>query len=136
MQTRIGKTGIKTAGSMTGTGIGIAALVALAGCGGQTSFFEVTVTVNNPMVDRTMITSCEMTVSGSATDGPFSLAGCDHVTAQTIGVFQYGTDAESGTVSFHVVAFNGSRGTLGVGDSSGAIKKGGRTPISLAIGPP
>jgi hypothetical protein len=131
MKTRIGKIGIRS-------GVGAAALVALAtglaGCGGQTSFFEVTVTVSN-LVDRTMIASCELTVSGAAKDGPFNLDNCGHVTAPTIGIFQYGTDSESGTVSFHVDAFDGSRGKLGQGDSSGAIKKGGRTPISLAIAP-
>ena len=107
----------------------------LAACGGKIAFFEVSIMVST-LVDRTMITSCELTVTGAVKDGPFTLANCAHVTSPSVGLVQYGTETESGSVSFHVDAFDGSHVKLGQGDATGPINAGGRTAVSLTIGPP
>lgn len=118
--------------------IGLAGLVlvaGLAGCG-QTSFFEVTVVAATGTngIDISMINSCVVKVSGAATDS-FSLsqAKCSHVTTPTLGTFEYGTTAESGMLSFHVDLLRGDLTKLGQGDSSGAIKAGGRQTVTVNV---
>jgi hypothetical protein len=135
MRTQIRKIGGKN---------GIAALVLLAsavGCG-QTSFFDVTVTVNNTVSGVRLdclyaIDSCEVTVSGKASDS-FTLASksCTHPTAFQVGVFQYGTGEDSGNVGFHVEIFDGNHRKLGQGDGpSTAIKAGGRQSVAVPVLP-
>jgi hypothetical protein len=131
----------KTFGRLAAT-VALALLGAgAAGCG-QTSFFEVTVQVKSDVTGvrqacLSVVGSCEVTVSGAASEGPFTLANCDHVTSWTIGTFQYGTDAESGTVNFHIDMFDANlkKPPLGSGDASGSIKAGGRQPVTLSVTP-
>jgi hypothetical protein len=137
MSTKTGKTG------KSGK-IGIPALILLAstlGCG-QTSFFEVTVTVNNNVSGVRLdclyaIDQCAVTVSGPVSDN-FTLASrsCVHPTAFQLGSFQYGTGEDSGNIVFHVDIFDGNLHKLGQGDGpSTAIKAGGRTPVAVAVVP-
>jgi hypothetical protein len=121
---------------------GLSALLLLtgaAGCG-QTSFFEVAVVVNSNAGVRqdclSFIDLCQVTVSGAASDS-FTLnsATCVQPRSFQIGIFQYGTDSESGNVSFHVDIFDGNLKKLGQGDGTGAIKAGGRQPVTVPIAP-
>lgn len=112
---------------------GLVLAVSLAGCG-QTSFFEVTVVANTTAIDISMIASCVAKVSGAATES-FSLdtMKCSHVVNATLGTFEYGTTAESGTLSFHVDLLRGDLTKLGQGDGSGAIKAGGRQTVTVNV---
>ncbi len=117
------------------TGLALLATLGLGGCG-QTSFFEVTVMVANVTTgpDISMINSCFVTVSGAAKD-MFTLNNCMHVVTGRVGVFEYGTEAESGSLTFHVDVFDGNQKMLGQGENSGMIKKGGHQTLTVAIAP-
>lgn len=114
--------------------VGLGALTATSGCG-EVSYFEVETTLTGLSASCAFaIASCEVTVTGAANDF-FNLKRevCDAKAMLSRGKFQYGTDAESGTVNFHLEIFNGNRVKLGQGDASGTIKAGGRTPVSLTV---
>jgi hypothetical protein len=112
----------------------LVAVAALAGCG-QTSFFDVTVTAMNS-VDISTINSCQVLVSGAASD-TFSLDGakCGHVMQFNIGTFEYGTTLESGTLNFHIDLLKGDLTKMAQGDGSGAVKVGGHQPIIVTVAP-
>jgi hypothetical protein len=118
------------------------------GCG-QTSYFEVTVTLP-ATVDtclQSMIFSCEVAVSGAASDS-FTLPSdvCISPKQRQIGVFQYGTDKDSGNVAFHLDLFTGNRtvgpgsvsptnpvGPIASGDGSASIKAGMRQQVTVPL---
>jgi len=109
------------------------ALAATSGCGGEVSFFEVNVSLTG--ITRACafaIASCEVTVTGAASDF-FTLNSrmCDQRMALDRGTFQYGTEAGSGNVNFHIEVFNGNREKLGAGDAQKPIMKGGRVVMDL-----
>ncbi len=107
--------------------------VAAAGCG-EVSFFDVSVSTALA-VDNTVITQCEVKVTGAASE-TFSLKNCDHVTSHTIGTFEYGTDSGSGTVNFDISARDGGRNVVAHNTISGNIAKGGHTPLMITLNPP
>jgi hypothetical protein len=112
--------------------LGLGALGATTGCG-QVSYFEVSVSLTGLTPSCSYaIASCEVTVSGAATDF-FNLTSkvCDAQMTLNRGTFQYGTEAESGNVNFHLEIFNGNRDKLGMGDASKAIQPGGRAKVDL-----
>ena len=116
------------------TVLGLGALAATTSCG-QVSFFEVAVTLTGLTPSCSYaIASCEVTVSGAAHDS-FTLSSkvCDAQMTLNRGTFQYGTEAESGTVNFHLEIFNGNREKLGQGDASKAIQPGGRAKVDLMV---
>jgi hypothetical protein len=109
------------------------ALAAASGCGGEVNFFEVNVTLTGiSPACAYAVGSCEVTVSGAATDF-FTLKNgvCDRREGVDRGRFQFGTEAGSGEVNFHIDVFNGNRVKLGSGDASKAIMKGGRAVVDL-----
>lgn len=111
----------------------VGALAGASSCGGEISFFEVNVSMTGITTACAFaIHSCEVTVSGAAND-MFSLNSqiCDQRAALDRGKFQYGTEAGSGTVNFHIEVFDGNRNKLGAGDAQKAIVKGGRTEVTL-----
>ena len=114
--------------------VGLGALTATSGCG-QISYFEVETTLSGLSASCAFaIASCEVTVTGAANDF-FNLKRevCDAKAMLSRGKFQYGTEAESGNVSFHMEIFNGNRDKLGAGDTSGPIKPGGRTALTMTV---
>ena len=114
--------------------LGLGALAATSGCG-EVSYFEVTVGLTGLTPSCAFaIASCEVTVTGAANDF-FNLKSevCDAKAMLSRGKFQYGTEAESGTVNFHMEIFNGNRIKLGQGDATGQIKAGGRTPVTMMV---
>lgn len=114
------------------------ASAASAGCG-QVSFFEVAVVADNSTamlrteklfeVDR-----CEVLVSGAVTDG-FTLSDCRNPSTEDwfLGTFQYGTESESGDVTFTIKLYNGVVKLLGQGAATAPIKKGGRQNIEVKV---
>jgi hypothetical protein len=113
--------------------LSLGALAATSSCGGEVSFFEVNVSMSGiTSACAYTIASCEVTVSGAATDH-FSLepAICDQRATVDRGRFQFGTEAGSGDVNFHIEVFNGNRDKLGAGDASKPIMKGGRVVLDL-----
>lgn len=134
-------------GSFKGNGRGKTALAALAlallaggsGCG-QLSFMEVAVVVRNNtgILPECLFTIdlCQVKVSGTES-GDFTLGNfaCTHPTNYQIAKFQYGTDESSGNIAFHVDIFDGNLKKLGQGDGSGAIKDGGRQPVTVDVVP-
>ena len=125
-------------------GLGALAAVLVAGCG-QTSFVEVEVIAlrdsgNRIRADNIFeIDRCEVTVSG-ADSGIFSLAGCRNPTAMggtdtgwRLGIFQYGTEEDSGELSFDVKLFNGASESLGEGSASVPIKAGARQQLAVMV---
>lgn len=114
--------------------LGLGALAASSGCG-QISYFEVHVALTGLSASCSFaIASCEVTVTGAANDF-FNLKSdvCDAKAMLDRGKFQYGTEAESGNVNFHLEIFNGNRVKLGQGDASGSIKPGARAMVELAV---
>lgn len=111
-------------------------LVGMAGCG-QVSFFAVDVTIKNDVreSDLSVIDTCEVRVSGDATDF-FALQGCGpgQIRSFYLGQFQYGTEKESGTVNFTVNLMR-NREMIGTGSASGGIKAGGRVDVALQVTP-
>jgi hypothetical protein len=111
----------------------LGALGALAGCG-ETSFVEVTVQAAN--VDLSMITSCEVRVTGADTDD-FNLENCgpgEHTgIGGTVGIFQYGTGS-SGQLTFTVSLLN-NLSPLGTGSAMVPIKSGGRATVTVMVAP-
>lgn len=106
-----------------------------AGCGGQVSFFEVSVGLTGiSQACAYAIASCDVTVSGAANDS-FQLSDqvCNGRMSLQRGKFQYGTEAESGNVKFHVDVFNGNRKKLGAGEAEKAIVPGGRATLDLTV---
>lgn len=111
------------------------AVAATSSCGGEVSFFEVNVTMSGiTPACAYAVASCEVTVSGAASDS-FTLKSsiCDQRAALDRGRFQYGTEAGSGDVNFHIDVFNGNRVKLGSGDASKPIMKGGRVVLDLTV---
>ena len=112
--------------------LGVSALGASTSCG-QVSYFEVAVSLTGLTPSCSYaIASCEVKVTGAANDF-FTLSSkvCDAQMTLNRGTFQYGTEAESGTVNFHIDIFNGNRDKLGQGDASKAIQPGGRAKVDL-----
>lgn len=109
-----------------------------AGCG-QVSFFDVTVVADNSTamlrteklfeVDR-----CEVLVRGAVRDD-FTLRACRNPSTEdwNLGTFQYGTEAESGDVSFTVKLYNGVVKPLGEGTATAPIKQGGRQILEVKV---
>lgn len=117
--------------------------LALAGCG-ETSFFDVTVKVRMGVTGVTsgeldQIEACEVTVSGAASDGPFSLSNCQNPSVDPatyeVGLFQFGTDSDSGSCRFDIVVYVANRRQGGMGSATGTIKSGGRQPVDLIVDP-
>jgi hypothetical protein len=112
----------------------LGALGALAGCG-ETSFVEVTVQAATN-VDLSMITSCEVRVTGADKDD-FNLENCgpgDHAGfGGTVGVFQYGTGS-SGQLTFAVSLLN-NLAPIGRGEGNVPIKSGGRATLTVTVMP-
>ena len=131
------------------TTLGIAllllALPGLQACG-QTSYFDVAVTIKQvPGVTVSSLRDidlCVVSVSGAASDS-FSLGTSTRVLCQQnmvqsfdLGLFQYGTDADSGMVNFDVKIYMPNRTTvLGEGMGGAAIKSGGRQTVAVEIVP-
>jgi hypothetical protein len=119
--------------------LGWIVLAGLPACG-QTSYFDVAVTIKqDPMVTTTQlfqIASCIGSVTGATVDG-FALQTCPPggVTGYDLGIFQYGTDKDSGTFTFTVMILDGFKQSLGTGSTSGQVKSGARTSLSLEIVP-
>jgi hypothetical protein len=108
---------------------------------GQTSYFDVAVTIKqDPMVTTDklfQIGSCVGSVTGATVDG-FVLRTCDNppgVSGYDLGTFQYGTDKDSGTFTFTVMILDGFKQSLGTGSTTGQVKSGARTSLSLEIVP-
>ncbi len=118
-----------------------AVMLGAAGCGAP-SFFEVTVTVMSGTGVRTdclaAIGSCEVTVSGAAS-GSYSLGGhvCDHPDPRsyTLTQFQFGSDSDSGNVTFDMSIFDPNGNKLGQGNTTVAIKSQATLPVTLTITP-
>jgi hypothetical protein len=120
-------------------------LPALQACG-QTSYFDVAVTIKQvpgiSVSNLRDIDLCVATVSGAASDS-FSLGTGTRVACQQgmvqsfdLGLFQYGTDSDSGTVNFDVKIYKADHQTiLGEGMSGAAIKTGGRQTVAVEIVP-
>jgi hypothetical protein len=131
----------KIVGKIVGkiAGSALLLLCGASGCG-DPSFFEVSVVVTSNAGVRldclSFIETCEVTVSGAASES-FTLGNnsCVSPRAFQIGLFQYGTDSDSGNVGFHVEIFDPNGKKLGQGDGSGAIKKGGRQPVTVPVAP-
>lgn len=111
-----------------------------AGCG-QTSYFEVTVNVStsDPKVTTACLFSvgyCVVTVSGAASDH-FGLTdqACDKPASYNLGLFQFATDKDSGTVNFLVEIQDTNHKPAGQGTVSGPIKVGGRQTLTVAVTP-
>lgn len=119
----------------------LASLMGAAGCG-QPSFFDVTVQVAPATGVRTdciqsAVFSCELTVSGAAS-GSFALGGgvCSPPPrSYTIAQFQYGTDSDSGNVTFNMAIFSTNHAKLGEGSVTAAIKAKATQPVTLTIQP-
>jgi len=119
----------------------LASLIGAAGCG-QPSFFEVTVQVAPVTGVRTdcinsAVFSCELTVSGAAS-GSYVLGSgvCSPPPRSfTIAQFQYGTDADSGNVTFDMSIFSTQHAKLGEGSVTAAIKAKATQPVTLTIQP-
>lgn len=117
---------------------------AVAGCG-QTSYFEVNVQVkttalgNDSTCYLSTVNSCEVKVSGADSSGIFTLkqAACTQPGGSNIGKFQFATEKDSGSLSFHLELFDGNHKSppMGTGDASGPIKAGGRTVVTLEVTP-
>jgi hypothetical protein len=120
-------------------------LPALQACG-QTSYFDVAVSIRQvPGVSVSSLRDidlCVATVSGAASD-TFSLGTGTRVICQQgmvqsfdLGIFQYGTDSDSGTVTFDVKIYKQDHSTiLGEGMGAAAIKTGGRQTVAVEIVP-
>jgi hypothetical protein len=129
-----GKTIMGTVKKSLLTLVGLGALVTASGCG-EVSYFEVDVTLAGLTPTCAFaIAYCEVTVSGATTDR-FDLRNevCDAKATLSRGKFQYGTEAGSGTVNFHMDVLNGNRVKLGQGDTSGTIKPEGRVPLTMTV---
>jgi hypothetical protein len=111
----------------------LGALTSASSCGGEVSFFEVSVRMTGISPSCAYaVAYCEVTVSGAAKDF-FSLEPevCDRRMTVDRGKFQFGTEAESGDVNFHIDIFNGNRIKLGAGDAHQPVQKGGRAVVDL-----
>jgi hypothetical protein len=114
----------------------------LAACG-QTSFFDVPVTIKQlpgiTVDSLRMINSCSVTTSGAASDTfPLDTGVCafGQVMTYSLGIFQYGTTSDSGTVNFEVKIYAKDQATvLGTGTAGGAIKSGGRQTVPVEVVP-
>lgn len=104
-----------------------------AGCGGQVSFFEVRASLTGTSVACAFaVYSCEVNVSGAAKDQiVLSDKTCRTPSSLQLGTFQYGTEAESGTVTFRLDLMDGNLKKLATGTASAEIKAGGRVPVEL-----
>ena len=112
--------------------------VVTAGCGGETSYFDVNVTVTGAQsTDLTSVETCEIETSG-ASSSVFTLQNCGRGRTmqdpQHFGYFLYRTDADGGDVTFKATLFGSSRSVVGMSDAkSAAIVKGKHVPVSLAV---
>jgi hypothetical protein len=128
------------------TALGVLILLpGLQACG-QTSYFDVALTVKQvPGVTVSSLRDidlCVVSVSGAASE-TFSLGTSTRVICQQgsvqsfdLGIFQYGTDSDSGVVNFDVKIYKPDHTTvLGEGMGGAAIKSGGRQTLAVEIVP-
>jgi len=121
--------------------------VGLAGCG-QTDYFAVAVTIapNISSGNLQQIAQCEIMTSGAVSDettfvlnpsvcgpntnytGLDSDSNGDHV----LGTFEYGTTKTSGQVHFKILLKDGSRNTIGQGDTDANVGSG-VVPVTLKV---
>lgn len=116
----------------------VLALLGAGGCG-ETSYFEVAVSVSNtlsPADCLSKMNSCEVRVSG-ADSSSFSLGGniCVSPINYSLGKFQFTTEKDSGNMNFHVEIFDGNLRKLGQGDAAAAVKAGGIQTLMLTVMP-
>jgi hypothetical protein len=118
----------------------LALLVGAVGCG-DVSYFDVTVkvdpTMNVGQTDLTAINVCEVHTSGAASD-VFTMDNCAQgmvYNTFTLGTFQYGVSASSGTVNFDIILKDGSSKTLAEGTGSGTIASGKHTALTVSVEP-
>jgi len=139
----------KTMRKATHLALSLAGLTALglAGCG-QTNYFSVAVTIDSTISTGNLeqINSCEIMTSGAVSDqtdfllnssvcGPNATytnldkdSNGDHI----LGTFEYGTTKSSGQVTFKVLLVDGSRNTLGQGQTDANIGSG-VVPVTLKV---
>jgi type 1 fimbria pilin len=119
----------------------------LTGCG-QTDYFAVAVTVasNVSSGDLQQIAQCEVMTSGAVSDQTdfvlnYSVCGPDtNYTGlekdsngdNVLGTFEYGTTKTSGQVHFKILLKDGSRNTIGMGETDANVGSG-VVPVTLKI---
>lgn len=135
---------MKTRGSRARSAwVGLTLLLAGLSACGQTSFFDVPVTIKQvpgiTIDSLRMINTCSVTTSGAAQD-VFALdtgvCAFGQVMTYSLGTFQYGTTSDSGTVNFEVKIYAKDLTTvLGTGTAGAAIKSGGRQIVPVEVVP-
>lgn len=122
-------------------------MAGLTGCG-QTDYFAVAVTIaaNVSSGDLQQIAQCEVMTSGAVSDQSdfvlsYSVCGPDtnYVGLEkdmngdnVLGTFEYGTTKTSGQVHFKILLKDGSRNTIGQGETDATVKSG-VVPVTLKI---
>jgi|GEM_PF-5806490 len=128
--------------ALVGLGLG-----GLTGCG-QTDYFAVAVTIapNITSGNLQQIAQCEVMTSGAVSDQTdfvlnYSVCGPDtNYTGlekdsngdNVLGTFEYGTTKSSGTVHFKLLLKDGSRNTIGQGETDANVGSG-VVPVTLKI---
>jgi len=119
----------------------------LAGCG-QTDYFSVAVTIDPTISSGNLqqINQCEVMTSGAVSDetdfilnasvcGPntsYSNLDKDSNGDHILGTFEYGTTKTSGKVTFKVLLVDGSRNTIGQGQTDANVGSG-VVPVTLKV---
>jgi len=121
--------------------------VGLAGCG-QTDYFSVAVTIDSKIASGNLqqINQCEVMTSGAVSDetdfllnsavcGPnttYANLDKDSNGDNILGTFEYGTTKSSGKVTFKILLVDGSRNTIGQGQTDANIGSG-VVPVTLKV---